>query len=194
MLIAAYINNLLRKINKDPVKSLKYYHGGEVIAIIFKNPHKADRRGKSPSTSGSYRKIGLETNPSNYGWYTCVHCGKKFRKGSIDIDHILPKSKGGGNNPENLQCLCVHCNRSKRDSTGQTSEDLKKRRQSFGQYKREEVLKPKLQEKQQEVNKLKRQLSDTDIKELMDKAKKSKDLEIYHELQKEARRRKIKDT
>lgn len=25
----------------------------------------------------NYREIGLKTNPSNHGWYTCVHCQKK---------------------------------------------------------------------------------------------------------------------
>lgn len=113
------------------------------MASIFKNILKPEPKQKSTLPSASYRKTGLDTNPSNYGWYTCVHCGRKFRKGSIDIDHILPKSKGGKNNPENLQCLCIHCNRSKKDSTSQTKEDLKKRQKSFGQYKRETVLKPK---------------------------------------------------
>ena len=158
---------------------------------IIKKIYKTDAKQKSTSISSSYRKTGLETNPSNYGWYTCVHCGRKFRKGSIDIDHIIPKSKGGMNNPENLQCLCIHCNRSKKDNTDQTKEDLKKRQKSLGQYKRETVLKPKLQEKREEVNKLKRQLSDSDIRKLMDKAKKSNNMEIYHELQKEAKRRKL---
>lgn len=161
------------------------------MANIFKNLPKTKQ--KDVSAPVSYRKIGLETNISNYGWYTCVHCGKKFRKNSIDIDHIIPKSKGGTNTPENLQCLCIHCNRSKKDNTERTKEDLKKRKKSFGQYKREEILKPKLQEKRIEINKLKRQLSDSDVKKLMYEAKKNNDLEIYYELEKEAKRRKIKD-
>ena len=65
--------------------------------------------GKKKEEDKNYRKVGLETNYSNYGWYTCVHCGRKFRKGDIDIDHILPQSKGGTNDPRNLQCLCKHC-------------------------------------------------------------------------------------
>lgn len=160
---------------------------------VFKNTCKVDSKQKGILTASSYRKKGLETNPSNYGWYTCVHCGRRFRKGSIDIDHIIPKSKGGTNNPENLQCLCIHCNRSKKDSTDRTKEDLKKRKGSLGQHRREEILKPKLQEKRAEVNKLKRRLTDSDLVKLMNKAQKSKDMEIYHELRKEAKRRKLKD-
>lgn len=71
---------------------------------------------------GNYRKNYLDNNPSNYGWYTCVKCKKSFRKGDIDIDHILPQKYGGGDGLDNLQCLCKHCNRSKgadlRDTPG----------------------------------------------------------------------------
>lgn len=136
----------------------------------------------------NYRKTGLNTNPSNYGWYTCVHCGKKYRKNSIDIDHIIPKSKGGLNNPENLQCLCIHCNRSKGNKTEQTRQDLKARQRTYNEYKRSEVLKPKLQAEREKVSKLKRQLNNDDILSMMHLYQK-KDLEVYNELKKEAKRR-----
>lgn len=73
---------------------------------------------------GNYRDTYFDNNESNHGWYTCVRCGRKFRKGDMDIDHILPQSKGGGDNELNLQCLCVHCNRSKRADTRDTIPDL----------------------------------------------------------------------
>lgn len=62
-----------------------------------------------------YRDKWFENNDSNHGWYTCVKCGKKLRKGDIDIDHIIPQSYGGSDNLNNLQCMCRHCNRSKRN-------------------------------------------------------------------------------
>lgn len=62
-----------------------------------------------------YREKWFENNDSNYGWYTCVRCGKKLRKGDVDIDHIIPQSYGGSHNINNLQCMCRTCNRSKRD-------------------------------------------------------------------------------
>ena len=43
-----------------------------------------------------YRDDFFDNNKSNYGWYTCVRCGKKLRKGDADIDHILPQNYGGG--------------------------------------------------------------------------------------------------
>ena len=67
-----------------------------------------------------------EKNKSNHGWYTCVRCGKKLRKGDVDIDHILPQSYGGSNSADNLQCMCKHCNRSKGNGTDGTYEDYKR--------------------------------------------------------------------
>lgn len=62
-----------------------------------------------------YRETYFENNKSNHGWYTCVRCGKKLRKSDVDIDHIIPQSKGGKDSVHNLQCMCKHCNRSKQD-------------------------------------------------------------------------------
>lgn len=41
--------------------------------------------------------------------YTCVICGST-EKESSEIDHIMPISKGGKTEPDNLQTLCHDCN------------------------------------------------------------------------------------
>ena len=71
-----------------------------------------------------YRDNYFSVHSSNYGWYTCVACGRSFRKGDIDIDHIIPQHYGGSDCLDNLQCMCKHCNRSKKDDTHYTEEDL----------------------------------------------------------------------
>ena len=43
----------------------------------------------------------------------CKGCKSHFEYRHFDIDHIVPKSKGGGDNQDNLQLLCSHCNRIK---------------------------------------------------------------------------------
>ncbi|MDR2894070.1 MAG: HNH endonuclease [Alistipes sp.] len=43
----------------------------------------------------------------------CKACGTAFDIWNLEIDHIIPKSKGGGNYYENYQLLCGHCNRMK---------------------------------------------------------------------------------
>lgn len=45
--------------------------------------------------------------------HICRECGRTDR---LSIDHIKPQSKGGGNEPSNLQVLCVYCNSTKGDS------------------------------------------------------------------------------
>jgi site-specific DNA-methyltransferase (adenine-specific) len=46
----------------------------------------------------------------------CNACGTKFDIWNLEIDHIIPKSKGGGDYYENYQLLCSHCNRMKSDN------------------------------------------------------------------------------
>jgi site-specific DNA-methyltransferase (adenine-specific) len=45
----------------------------------------------------------------------CNACGREFEMRNLEIDHIIPKSKGGGDYYENYQLLCGSCNRIKGD-------------------------------------------------------------------------------
>jgi len=45
----------------------------------------------------------------------CKACGAKFEICHLEIDHIISKSKGGGDYYENYQLLCGNCNRIKGD-------------------------------------------------------------------------------
>lgn len=54
----------------------------------------------------------------------CIYCGlsigqcngeKILTKRDINIDHILPKSRGGGNTWVNPACACTPCNHRKAD-------------------------------------------------------------------------------
>ena len=45
----------------------------------------------------------------------CAGCGCHFEFRHLEVDHIVPQSKGGGDHLENLQMLCAHCNRVKGD-------------------------------------------------------------------------------
>src|SRR5262245_52949793 len=44
---------------------------------------------------------------------TCQICGRKAPEVPLEIDHIIPVSKGGTNDASNLQALCFDCNRGK---------------------------------------------------------------------------------
>lgn len=48
--------------------------------------------------------------------FRCVLCGRSAKDGvELEVDHIIPISKGGRSVPENLRTLCKDCNRGKRD-------------------------------------------------------------------------------
>jgi len=47
----------------------------------------------------------------------CNACGTAFEIHHLEIDHIFPKAKGGGDYYENYQLLCGSCNRIKGDRT-----------------------------------------------------------------------------
>lgn len=51
--------------------------------------------------------------------YTCQECGNSRYKEPnllLEVDHIIPVSKGGLTEPDNLQTLCWVCNRNKSDN------------------------------------------------------------------------------
>lgn len=45
--------------------------------------------------------------------YQCRFCGRKSTQVQLEIDHIKPFSKGGTHEINNLQTLCIDCNRGK---------------------------------------------------------------------------------
>lgn len=47
----------------------------------------------------------------------CGLCGHQMSFRHMEVDHVVPKSKGGPDDDSNLQLLCGHCNRVKGDAT-----------------------------------------------------------------------------
>ena len=46
---------------------------------------------------------------------TCQYCGRN--EGSMTVDHVIPRSQGGGETWGNLVCACALCNNKKGDRT-----------------------------------------------------------------------------
>src|SRR5262245_21767086 len=45
--------------------------------------------------------------------YTCQYCGKVFDPSELTLDHVIPKSRGGSSNWDNLVACCKRCNNRK---------------------------------------------------------------------------------
>jgi 5-methylcytosine-specific restriction endonuclease McrA len=40
----------------------------------------------------------------------CQYCGKRWPKNELNLDHVIPRSRGGKTTWENIVCSCVACN------------------------------------------------------------------------------------
>lgn len=41
---------------------------------------------------------------------TCQYCGVRMPRAELNLDHVVPRSRGGATNWENVVCSCVPCN------------------------------------------------------------------------------------
>ena len=63
-----------------------------------------------------YKKVVLtRKNILRRDAYKCAYCGRSDLP--LTIDHVVPKSKGGGDSWENLVCACTVCNNRKGNRT-----------------------------------------------------------------------------
>ena len=49
---------------------------------------------------------------------TCQVCGKILKDNEIEFDHIIPVSKGGSSEEQNIRVACLECNRRKSNKIG----------------------------------------------------------------------------
>jgi 5-methylcytosine-specific restriction endonuclease McrA len=41
---------------------------------------------------------------------TCQYCGRRLPRSELNLDHVVPRSRGGSTSWENVVCSCVRCN------------------------------------------------------------------------------------
>jgi RHS repeat-associated protein len=93
--------------------------GGQIGEPNGPKPGSAGGPGAGRKATPSERKAALSENNGN-----CVFCGKK----ADQVDHSIPRSRGGNNTKENLQPACASCNQSKNDKTSQEFLDSKNKK------------------------------------------------------------------
>jgi 5-methylcytosine-specific restriction endonuclease McrA len=47
----------------------------------------------------------------------CQYCGKRFDRRELNLDHIIPRDRGGTTTWENVVCACIPCNTRKANRT-----------------------------------------------------------------------------
>jgi len=84
---AGFIHTCKFKIAIPEVISLKYYD-----KIRFEEP-----------------RLTRKNIYEHYG-YKCCYCGKKFSVDKLNIDHVVPRSRGGKTEWTNIVTSCIECN------------------------------------------------------------------------------------
>ena len=90
------------------------------VASIYTKTHKEQyrvhctiRRTRKTAAGGAYTHAQWVVLCNKYG-YKCLCCNKKRK---LAADHVIPVSKGGTSNIENIQPLCGPCNSKKGTKT-----------------------------------------------------------------------------
>lgn len=107
-----------KKKISERMKGEKNYRwkGGNKTFRKRKNFYESQRKTKKRCNGGKHTYDEWELLKKQYN-YTCPCCHKKEPEIKLTEDHIIPVSKGGLNNIENIQPLCQSCNSKKHDKT-----------------------------------------------------------------------------
>lgn len=114
----SYLNSINFVLNKETLGWSYVYDLIEIIDgldleitwfILWTDTKKTSDKKRKRTISGRTRQNVLMRDN-----YTCQICGATVKDGAkLEIDHIIPYSKGGTNKEDNLQVLCQQCNREK---------------------------------------------------------------------------------
>jgi 5-methylcytosine-specific restriction endonuclease McrA len=87
----------------------KVYRAPEIIIV--------SRYGRIPKNQLNFNRKNVFRRDCD----ECQYCGCHPPRGDLSIDHVIPRSKGGGSTWENCVTACYKCNQKKADKTLQQS-------------------------------------------------------------------------
>lgn len=92
-----------RQLGDIRIKAIK-------IILLHNKATKTKKRKRTHIPKGMRHEVFKRDN------YTCCECGARKDDGArLHVDHIIPVSKGGSDELDNLQTLCSDCNLNKSD-------------------------------------------------------------------------------
>jgi hypothetical protein len=112
-----WIKDFLNEQKNLPLNTFNNAHK-KIISIINGRPDFIDATDCLPDDQGEYRRVSLSTKESV--WIrddgTCRYTNEKIKTlAGYELDHIHPRSKGGGDDYQNLACCTKQHNREKSD-------------------------------------------------------------------------------
>ena len=98
-------------VEVDSELVLRSQHTTHAVPSVIRLVHYVDVR-KRRRESGKQRfRIFVRDG------FRCQYCSKKFAPALLTLDHIMPRSRGGSDEPENLAASCIPCNQRKGNRT-----------------------------------------------------------------------------
>jgi 5-methylcytosine-specific restriction enzyme A len=101
-LVRGWLRDRINEVNQKTPKPLK--------ATVISQSKPQSTREEKPTR---YIRSSVRVNVLSRDSYKCVFCGRNSKEVTLEIDHIIPFSRGGSNESDNLQTLCFDCNRGK---------------------------------------------------------------------------------
>ncbi len=100
---------------------------------------------RAPRQSLRFNRRNLFARDNN----RCQYCGDQYPQSQLSLDHVVPRSRGGGNTWENVVCSCLDCNSRKGNRTPKEAQ-MKLQREP-GKPKQSPLLSIKLGDPKYEV-------------------------------------------
>lgn len=105
-----------KKVPKITGENHYLWKGGISATQEYHNFYKKQYKYRKRGATGSHTKQEWESLKKHYQ-HMCLCCKRTELEIELTEDHIIPLSKGGSNNIENIQPLCRSCNGKKINKT-----------------------------------------------------------------------------
>jgi 5-methylcytosine-specific restriction enzyme A len=106
------LQQLVRKAIRDWADQINQ-HSEKPRKVKPKQSKSAPKSQLKQKRRSRYIPASIRVSVLHRDQYKCVFCGRSSQQVPLEVDHITPFSKGGSNDLNNLQTLCLDCNRGK---------------------------------------------------------------------------------